>query len=146
MAVAYPTSAFHFQVEWGGSTINFTECSGLDSATVEVIKYRQGGSREYSEICFPGRNTWSELTLKRGIFQGDDDFAVWFNTIRMNVVERRDITISLLNEEHEPILVWKVKEAWPSKYTGPSLNSTGNDVAIEEMTIQHEGIFREMVA
>jgi phage tail-like protein len=46
----------------------------------------------------------------------------------------------LLNEEHEPVMVWKVKEAWPCKVEGPSLNSTGNEVAIETIELCHEGL------
>lgn len=140
MAANYPITTFHFQVDFGAATISFTECSGLDSATAEVIKYRTGDSPFYNETCFPGRISYSEITLKRGIFNGNDEFYDWFNTLQMDTIERRTVTITLLNEDHNPIRSWVLDEAWPSKVTGPSLNSTGNDFAIEEMTIQHEGI------
>ena len=50
------------------------------------------------------------------------------------------IVISLLNEEHAPVTTWKVKEAWPCKVEGPTLNSTGNEVAVESIELCHEGL------
>ena len=58
----------------------------------------------------------------------------------MNTPVRKDVTISLLDEEHTPVMTWKLINAWPKKISGPSLKSDGNDVAIESMTIVHEGI------
>ena len=101
----YPLSKFHFQVEWGGTKIGFTEISGLDSE-LEVIEYRQGASPEYSKIKMPGLRKFSNITLKRGMFQGDNEYYDWLNSVQLNTIERRDITISLLNQDHEPIVVW----------------------------------------
>jgi len=83
---------------------------------------------------------FSNITFKRGIVAGDNEFFEWLNTIKLNQVERRDITISLLNEEHEPAMVWKVSNAFPVKIEAPSLKATGNEVAIETLEIAHEGI------
>jgi phage tail-like protein len=135
----YPLSKFHFQVEWGGTKIGFTEISGLDSE-VEVIEYRQGASPEYSKIKMPGLHKFSNITLKRGMFQGDNEYYEWLNSIQMNTVERRDITISLLNQDHEPIVVWKVRNAFPTKVQSTDLKADGNEVAIESMEIVHEGL------
>jgi len=135
----YPIPKFHFQVEWGGSRIGFTEVSGLD-ITTEVIDYRDGASPEYSKIKMPGQRTFSNITLKRGTFAGDNEFYDWFNTVNLNQIERRDLTISLLNESHEPVVVWKVKNAWPSKVTPTDLNAEGNEVALETLELAHEGL------
>lgn len=135
----YPIPKFHFQVEWGGSRIGFTEVSGLD-ITTEVIDYRDGASPEYSKIKMPGQRTFSNITLKRGTFAGDNEFYDWFNTVNLNQIERRDLTISLLNENHEPVVVWKVKNAWPSKVTPTDLNADGNEVALETLELVHEGL------
>lgn len=139
MAIAYPISVFHFQVEWGGTRIGFTEVSGL-SIEIQAIDYREGSSLEYQVSKMPGIPQYSNITLKRGVFRADNEFFQWLNTVKMNNIERRDITISLLNEEHEPVMVWKVKSAWPRKVEGPSLNSTGNEVAIETIELCHEGL------
>ena len=139
MAVNYPVTAFHFQVEWGGTRIGFTEVSGL-TVELQTIDYREGNSKEYNVTKMPGIPQFSNITLKRGMFRSDNEFFQWLNTVKLNDIERRDLTISLLNEEHEPITVWKVKEAFPSKVEGPSLNSTGNEVAVETIELAHEGL------
>src|SRR5690606_4779111 len=135
----YPIPKFHFQVEWGGSKIGFTEVTGLDIST-EVIEYRDGASPEFSKIKMPGQRTFSNITLKRGTFAGDNEFYEWFNTVNMNQIERRDLTISLLNENHEPVVVWKVKNAWPLKITPTDLSADGNEVALESLELAHEGL------
>lgn len=84
--------------------------------------------------------SFSNITLKRGIFQGDNEFYDWWNTVALNTIERRDLIISLLNESHEPVVVWKVKNAWPLKVQSTDLNATGNETAIETMEIAHEGL------
>lgn len=135
----YPLPKFHFQIEWGGNKIGFTEATGLD-ITTEVIEYRDGASKEYSKIKMPGQRKFSNITLKRGTFKGDNQFYEWFNTVALNTIERRDLTLSLLNENHEPVIVWKVKNAWPAKITSTDLKSDGNEVAIESLELAHEGL------
>ena len=139
MANEYPIPKFHFQVEWGGSKIGFTEVSGLDVER-EVIEYRDGSSKEYSKLKMPGLTKFSNITLKRGSFKKDNDFYKWWVANKLETVERRDITISLLNEEHTPIITWKVKNAWPSKIQPTDLKSDDNSIAIETMEIVHEGL------
>jgi phage tail-like protein len=135
----YPLPKFHFQVEWGGARIGFTEVTGLGVET-EMIEYREGSSPEYSKIKMPGLQKFSNITLKRGVFKSDNEFYDWWNTVALNTIERRDIIISLLNESHQPVVVWKVKNAWPVKVQSPDLKSDGNEVAIESIELAHEGL------
>lgn len=135
----YPIPKFHFQVEWGGAKIGFTEVTGLE-VSHEVIEYRDGASREYHKIKMPGMQKFSNVTLKRGTFQGDNDFYNWWNTVALNTIERRDVTVSLLNENHEPVVVWKIKNAWPVKVQSTDLKADGNEVAIETLELAHEGL------
>lgn len=135
----YPLPKFHFQVEWGGVKVGFTEVTGLD-ITSEVIEYRDGASLEYSTVKMPGQRKFSNVTLKRGTFANDNQFYEWFNTVSLNTIERRDLIISLLNENHEPVVVWKVKNAWPTKITPTDLKSEGNEVALESVELVHEGL------
>jgi phage tail-like protein len=135
----YPLSKFHFSVDWGGTKIGFTEVSGLDVET-EVIEYRQGASPEYNKIKMPGMQKFSNITLKRGTFKSDNEYYTWWNTVKLNTIERRDITIKLLNEDHDPVVIWKVKNAWPTKIQSTDLKADGNEVAIESMELVHEGL------
>nr|MBP8042050.1 phage tail protein [Bacteroidales bacterium] len=75
-----------------------------------------------------------------GAMQGDNEFFDWWNTHQLNTIERRDVIISLLNEKHEPVITWRVRNAFPVKVDGGSLKATGNEVSIETLEIAHEGI------
>ena len=136
---SYPLPKSHFQVQWGGERIGFTEVTGLD-IQVEAIEYREGSSPEYAKIKMPGMHKFSNITLKRGTMTGDSDFYKWLNTIALNTAERRDIIISLLNETHAPVMTWKAKNAFPIKVQASDLKSDGNEVAIESVEIAHEGL------
>jgi phage tail-like protein len=135
----YPLPVFHFIVEWGGVRIGFSEVSGL-TQEIQAIEYRDGAFKEYSSIKMPGLKKYSNITLKRGIIKSDNNFFQWLNTTKLNTVERRDLTISLLNEEHNPVMVWKVHNAFPVKVEGPQLKASGNEVAIESIELAHEGL------
>jgi phage tail-like protein len=138
----YPLPVFHFQVVIGSEEIPFSEVSGLD-IEVQVIEYRDGSSPEYSPIKMTGIPKYSNITLKRGIIPQDTYFFSWINNTALNKPDRRDLTISLLNEEHSPVMTWKVKRAFPVKLQGPVLKATGNEVAIETLELAHEGLVIE---
>lgn len=135
----YPLPVFHFSVQWGGNRLGFSEVTGLTQEN-QVIEYRDGYFPEYSSIKMPGLRKFSNITLKRGVVKSDNDFYKWLTTIKLNTVERRDLTISLLNESHEPVMVWKIHNAFPVKVEGPQLKAAANEVAIESIEIAHEGM------
>lgn len=139
MATIYPLSKFHFRVDWGGERAGFTEVTGLDLQN-EPIEYREGSSPEYSKIKMPGMPKYSNVSLKRGTIATDSDFYKWVSSISLNTVERRDLIISLLNEEHAPVMTWKVINAFPIKVQASDLKSDGNEVAIETIELAHEGL------
>lgn len=143
----YPIPKFHFQVEWGdGFRIGFTEVSGLDFET-EVIEYREGSSKKYNKSKQPGLTKYSDITLKRGTFEGDYDFyKLWKQSYyfqegnKTTSKYRRTITVKLLNEAHEPIITWQLENAWAKKVQSTDLKADANEVAIETMEITHEGL------
>lgn len=139
MAAHYPMPAYHFTVNWGGTRTGFSEVSGLESE-VEVSEYREGSDPSQHARKMPGLQKFGNIVLKRGIMKGDNEFFAWMNTIQLNTVERRDITISLLDENHAPIMVWQVRNAFPIKYSGPILVANSSEIAIEELVLTHEGI------
>ena len=135
----YPLPKFHFRVEWGGEKFAFTEVTGLDMQ-VEAIEYREGSDPTYSKIKMPGLHKFSNITLKRGTFEGDTDFYTWYNSISLNTADRREIVIKLLNEKHDPVITWKAVNAFPLKVQASDLKADGNEVAIETIEIAHEGL------
>lgn len=138
-ATTYPLPVFHFKVEWGGKNVGFSEASGL-TQELQLIEYRAGDSPDYSTIKMPGLHKYNNITLKRGIAKSDNDFFKWLNTVKLNTIERRDLTISLLNENHEAVVVWKAHNAFPVKVEGPGLKASGNEVAVESIELAHEGL------
>lgn len=130
----YPVPVFHFQVEWGGTRIGFTEVSGLTSE-VQPIEYREGNDPTYHVIKMSGMRKFNNITLKRGQYRGDNEFWQWLNTVALNKPERRTIQIKLLDETHNPIFTWTVANSWPCKIDGPAFKSTGNEVATESIEL-----------
>lgn len=137
--MGYPLLNYHFTVNWGGTNVGFMEVTGLD-INIDVIEYRSGASPVQSVTKLPGLIRYSNIILKRGIVKNDTEFFQWINTIQMGTVQRRDITISLLDETHSPVMTWKARNAFPAKYSGPDLNAQCSEVAIETLELAHEGL------
>ena len=137
--MAQPLTAFSFQVQWGGTNLGFAEVSGLNIEH-QVVEYRDGLSPEYSPIKMSGIPKYGNITLKRGITTKDNEFFDWLSQTKMNNPERRDLIISLLDENRKPTMTWKATNAFPVKIEGAALKATGNEVAIESIELAHEGL------
>ena len=140
MASNYPLTGFHFSVRWNPDdeeNVSFSEVSGLN-VTAAVIEYREGSDPEYTTLPMPGLKKYSNVTLKRGSMAADNGFFEWFKDIKNNTVKRRDIAIMLLNEEQEEVITWNLKNAFPVKYDGGSLNAAKGEVLIESLELAYE--------
>src|SRR5712691_11666309 len=115
----------------------FSEVRGLEGS-MQVQDYPEGGANAF-ERRFPGRIAWSNLTLQRGVAINRNLWD-WFHSYAEGTGLRRDGLVMLLNDERDPVAVWKFKRGIPVKWTGPSLSGHGNEVAIETIEIAHEGI------
>lgn len=139
----YPLPKFHFEVDWGGIRMGFTEVTGLDFET-EVIEYREGNLKTYNKMKQPGLTKYTDVTLKRGIVLDNFEYYdQWFKTAMFQEKKetfRRTVTINLLNEEHKAVISWTLSNAWPSKVQSTDLKADANEVAIETMTLVHEGL------
>lgn len=128
-------------------TAYFTEISGFD-ATYDPVEYRAGDDSRMTPMKFPGLIKYGDITLKRGIAStevlGESSFLNWIDKSRDGAIVKLDqMTISLLNNEGtEPAATWELRQVWPSKYEGPSLNGNSSEVAIETLTLCHEGLTR----
>jgi phage tail-like protein len=139
----YPLPNFHFEVNWGGTRIGFSRITGLEVAT-SVIEYREGSYLIYNTTKQPGRTMYSNIVLERGIFLNDFDFFTWwqktYNFQERSQSFRRDVIISLLDDAHNPVMVWKLLNAWPCKVKWSELNAAGNQVMMESLELTHEGL------
>ena len=136
----YPIPVFHFKVSWNNVDIGFSDVSGL-SQDIQAIEYRDGLMASSTlPLKRPGLRKANNISLKRGIVEHNNDLYNWFNNTGAPNVDRRDLTITLLNDEGAPVMVWTVSQAWPTKCEGPALKATGNEIAIESIELVHEGL------
>ena len=137
-----PVSIFKFTVNFGGENINFQEAI-LPESEIEVIEYRDGSDASSSVRKFPGLTKYSNLILKRGLTRSQDVYE-WFKQTKQGHLERRDITISVLNEKKEHLAVWNLKNCWPTKYSGSPLKAKNSEVAIETLEVATEDVDLEI--
>lgn len=92
-------------------------------------------------LKLPGLKKYGNITLKQGVA----DSMVMYEWMIAGVegeVERKTITITILDETETATASWQVINAWPAKYTAPDFNATASEVAIETLEIAHEGMTR----
>jgi len=138
-----PLVGFHFQLDLGGVVAGyFTEISGLGSEN-EVVEHKvvEGGKQKVQKI--PGRLKWGDITLKRGI-TAQMDIWTWRKQVEDGMVDaaRTNGSIIMLDQELTPVAQWDFENAWPSKVSGPQVQSDSNNYGVEELTIVHEYIVR----
>jgi len=135
-----PYRSANFLVEIDGITrAGFRECSGLDTSQ-DPIEYREG-NEGLTARKLPGLNKFSNITLKWGT-SDDADLWDWRKSAMSGSVTRKNGSIVQLNELGEEKVRWNFREGWPTKWTGPSYNATGNEVSIETLEIAHEGLVK----
>jgi phage tail-like protein len=80
------------------------------------------------------------VVLTRRIEPGDNEFFEWMNTVRFQQADRRDVSISSLNADHEPVVTWRLRNAFPSPLAYGPLDALGDAVATESLTLVHDGL------
>jgi phage tail-like protein len=143
-----PYGAFNFLVALGGGqgdgaegTIigGFSDVSGL-GVDVSYAEYRNGNERFNTVRKVPNTHKNDDVTLKRGLV-GSDDLFQWLKTVRDGTIDRRNVTITLLDEARSAVATFTLRNAQPKKFTGPTLAAKGGgEVSMEELQLVHEGI------
>ncbi len=134
-----PYRNFNFQVEVNGQSIgDFSEVSGL-GMEVSQAEYRSGADGANSVRKLTGITKYTNVTLKRGVTK-DFTFFNWVKNTRDGVQDRRTVEIVLRNEAGQSVVRWKLSNAWPVKWTGPSFNAKGDEVALESLELSYEGL------
>lgn len=133
-----PYRDYNFLIEIDGITqAGFQEVSGLDAST-DAIEYREGNDPNHVRKL-PGLSKYSAISLKRGITDSDELWN-WYRTVVEGKPERKNGSIGLLDDTGQEKIRWNFVNAWPTKWTGPSFNSTSNAVAVETLEIAHEEV------
>lgn len=150
---------FRFKVALYHSDSNDLLCAGYFSEvtgfelTMEPKVIKEGG-RNWGEHQRSGPTKFAPMVLKRGVTDVNDLWA-WFDitgrqgyygyrlsgeiTVLGNATATPDGNGGTSISEN-PVMVWKLTGVLPTKFKGPDLNATASQVAIEEITLVHEGI------
>jgi phage tail-like protein len=147
-----PYKNFKFRVKWDGRYVaGISRVSALRRTTAVVV-HRDGGEPSSSRKS-PGLTQFEPIVLERGVTH-DTDFERWANKVwHLNAglgAEtslkdfRKDLVIELLNESGQLVIAYRVYRAWVSEFQAlPELDANANAIAIQSITLQHEGWERD---
>jgi phage tail-like protein len=112
----------------------FTELSGM-SMTTEVMEFKEGGLNSRTHKL-PTRSSYGNITLKRGMSYSWR-FWSWYQDTMNGKVDPQNISIMLFSElaPMVPCRRWEIFDAYPIKWTGPSLVAKGGDYAFESIEL-----------
>ena len=136
----YPPVSFHFRVEVLGlssdNDTRFAEAGGL-SLEVTTEEVAEGGENRFLQR-YPVQPKYSDLVLKRGMLVQSAVFDWVKDCLDGDQVEPKNVDVTLLNEEHEPLMTWHVINAYPIKWGISDFNATGNTVLLETLTFAYQ--------
>jgi len=141
----YPLPVYNYKVNIGDATIAFSEVSGLNIEQ-QTITYKESPTSDSAvgpvTMHMPGQGTPVNVTLRKGIvgLNTVQLFFNWINSIQLNQVEKRDITVSLCDETGAPVVVWTVQNAFPTNLEAPSFGADSNEVAVDSLTLMADGL------
>ena len=136
------SATFLFEVD-GVEIGRFMEVRGLE-VTVETEELHEGGQNSFTHRL-PGRMTWPNIVLKRGVTQ-NDTLLEWLNkssgeqfAANGNKLQRSTAAVTLIGPSGTRLRSWEFDGAFPVKWTGPNFAVASSDMAVEELEITHHG-------
>ena len=144
MPMEDPLRAASFSLEFQGATAGiFRECSGLGSEHTIVTQEGRDDKGNYVVQKLPGNIKWTEITLKGGVTSSMKMWD-WRKQVEEGKVDsaRKNGSLVMYSPEGKEVARWDLVRCWPSKITGPSMDAKSGEVAVEELTICHEGYHR----
>ena len=135
--------SFYVEVQ-GVFTGTFRGCTGLGSQS-DVIENLAAGAGGVTHIYkIPGVTRWTNIVLKRGVTDSMDVWA-WRKQVEEGKVNeaRKNGSIIMYDQTNTEVARWNFENGWPSKISGPNLDASTNEIAIEELEIAHEKLVRE---
>lgn len=132
-----PYANFNFLVQLEDAPeAGFSEVE-LPEGRIEPIEYREGADRGPVRKL-PGRLSFGNVVLRRGLAGGTELFA-WWKAVAEGQAARRDVAIVLLDESRQPVATWRLRNAWPTRLAYGRLDARGNEIVIETLELAHEG-------
>jgi phage tail-like protein len=140
---AEPLEDFSFLVNWGGTRTGMLRVSPLRWST-SVVDHRSGSNVLNPTQKAPGLTAYQAITLEREIVPSDTEFQSWAGEVaNAGSTFRRDITITLLDRQHNPAVVFQLRNCGPSAYEALSeLNANTPGFALERLTLEYDWFVR----
>ena len=130
-----------FGLELDGVRVTvLTEVTGLGWER-EVIEVREGGDRDPTTRRLPGRMKPGQVTLTRALTT-DLTFEQWMRDPVPVGQPRRSVSLALFDSQGRAVARYHLENAWPSKLEVTGLRSGGTEIAVESLTLVHEGLER----
>jgi phage tail-like protein len=131
----YPLAAYNFRVTIDGAAMSFTEVSGL-VREYQTLTYKHGLSYWEGESIAKFRyDKYVQVTMKKGVVAGAKALYQWLDS-----VDKKSLSVSLCDEKGSAVVTWQIKKALIVKLEAPSLQASGNEPAIETLTLMASGI------
>ena len=132
------SAVFRFMVELDGLIVGgFHEVSGLQAET-QLMEYVEGGVNDYVHQ-FPKQMKYPRIVLKRGMTSSSELWD-WYDAVIAGKVLRKNGAVILQNQAGTELCRWNFFDAYPVKWSGPDLNATSSEIAIESIEMVHNGI------
>jgi phage tail-like protein len=133
-----------FSLEITGKLVGaFREVTNLGSENAVVEDKSRGPDGKYIIKKIPGTLKWNDITLKQGVTK---DMAMWKwrKFVEDGEIDkaRANGSIKMHDTAGQPIAQWDLTNCWPSKLSGPAGKADGNEVAVQELVLTHEGYKR----
>ncbi len=140
----WSTTVQRFRLEVDGVEIGtFLEVNGL-KVSAEPATFTEGGQNQFTHQR-PGRMSWPNITLKRGITQNNELFE-WFSKTsgdgyagEGNTVSLTSAAITLIDEKGDPLRSWAFDRAFPVRWEGPDFSVTTSEIPSEQLEMAHHG-------
>jgi len=117
----------------------WTKCEGL-SFEYDVQEVKEGGNNDYVHR-FPGRAKLQNLKLTRPIDRDTQKVADWLASVGSDP-RRSTAQIAILDGGGGTVATWRLAGIYPVRWSGPSLDTGTNAVALEVLELVHNGFAR----
>jgi phage tail-like protein len=136
--VADPALGLRFKVTIDGQIElgNWQKCDGLN-VEYDIQEYREGGQNGFVHRL-PGRAKYENVKLTRPVDSATKSVATWLASVQRGV-SRGTAQITVLDPSGEQVAEWVLADVFPARWSGPSLDVNGNQVAMETLELVHNG-------
>jgi len=143
-------SRFSVDLELDGTEITGWTKVEMPDIQLKPANYREGDGVSQERKLW-GRPEYGPLYMERGVEPEEEEPITaedmagtslydWHEAVRLSMVDsaRRDIRVTLINEQGESIVGWIFHHAWPIQYHPPTLDASARgEVTKEGLTLAY---------